>query len=97
MKYLLGYSKLVGLGVTIFVVLAGALGYTYISHINAEVATNKQAEDARAVAQKAATATAPTVASTADLDTAMSTLDTVSNDANLDADMATIDAADIDF
>jgi uncharacterized membrane protein affecting hemolysin expression len=97
MRYFLGYSKLAGLAVTIFVMLVGVLGYTYISHINAEVAATQPSELPRVVAQREAATTTPTVESTADLDAAATTLDSVSNDDNLAADLSVLDSADIDF
>lgn len=89
----LGYSSVAGLVVVIFVVLVGALGYTYITHYNAQVASSPSTGLA-----KNTTPDIPAITSKADLDNALSALDsTASVDAQLNADFASIEAATADL
>ncbi len=77
MKHLTkGYSAAVGLVVVIFVVLVGALGYTYVLNYKAQVATTPN--QGKSIA--AQTVEVPNVASPADLDKAIDVLDAAAVD-----------------
>ncbi len=89
-----GYSTVVGLIFVIFVVLVGALGYTYITNYNAQVARTPEQSK---VAKTASPATVPEINQTADLDAALATLNTTGDDKQLSVDLATLDASAADF
>ena len=71
-----GYSTFVGMGIVIFVVLVGVLGYTYVLNYKAEVA--RVPKDGKQIA--AQTITVPQIKKANDIDTAMTTLEAASVD-----------------
>jgi hypothetical protein len=83
-----GYSTLVGMGIVLFVVLVGALGYTYVLNYKAEVATLPTT--GRAIA--AQTVTVPQVNESKDLDAALATLDAASVDQLSSNDLSSLEA-----
>ncbi len=86
----LGFSSFFGLGAIIFVVLVGALGYTYVMSTKAEVASTVKSTSAHTIA--AETTKAPEVRSTSDLSAATATLDNVSVDDLSEDDIASLEA-----
>lgn len=71
-----GYSTFVGMGIILFVVLVGVMGYTYVLNYKAEVASVPKGSKQIA----AQTVTVPQVKSAKDIDTAMTTLQAASVD-----------------
>ena len=73
-----GHIAFASVVVVVFVVLVGALGYTYLVNMNAEIASNDKDTESLV---------APEIAQTSDLDKALEVLD----DADLDADLKELD------
>ena len=71
-----GYSTFVGMGIILFVVLVGVLGYTYVLNYKAEVARVPKTGSQIA----AQTMTVPHVKHAKDIDTAMTSLEAASVD-----------------
>ena len=88
-----GYSTFVGMGIVIFVVLVGVLGYTYVLNYKAEVARHPSA-DKQIAAQ---TVTVPEVKQTKDLDQALTTLEAASVDDLSQNDLDALEAELADF
>lgn len=89
MKHLTaGYSAAIGLVVVIFVVLVGALGYTYVLNYKAQVASVPN--QGKAIA--AQTVTVPAINSSSDLDAAVTSIDTAAIDELSDADLQALES-----
>ena len=83
-----GYSTFVGMGIIIFVILVGALGYTYVLNYKAELPRGHP----RSKQIAAQTMKVPTVKNTSDLDTALTALDTASQDNLSQGDLSSLEA-----
>lgn len=83
-----GYSTFVGMGIIIFVVLVGALGYTYVLNYKAEVA--RVPTSGKQIA--AQTVSVPQVKDTKDIDTALTTLEAASVDNLSQNDLSTLES-----
>lgn len=83
-----GYSTFVGMGIIIFVILVGALGYKYVLSYKAEVARGQTGSNQIA----AQTMKVPTVNNTDDLDAALVALDTASQDNLSQTDLNSLEA-----
>lgn len=79
-----GHAAIMGLVVVVFVVLVGALGYTYLMMSESQVAVNNPSAGKSIAAESAAVADLKSVK---DLDAALATLDSTSVDNLSDADL----------
>jgi hypothetical protein len=79
MKNRVGYKAFSGVIVVVFVVLVGALGYTYLVNNNSKLAKTDT--------NKTTTFVAPTITKTSDLDQATEVLDSTT----FDEDLATLE------
>jgi predicted permease len=83
-----GHAAIAGIVVVVFVVLIGALGYTYLMASKSETAI-KNPSAAKSIA--AETASVRDISSPQDLDTALSTLDAAGVDNLSDADLTALE------
>ncbi len=90
-----GYSAVAGFVVTIFVVLIGALGYTYLINYNAQVARTNEKNNSSTIA--AESAVVPEVESSSDLAELESMLEAVSVDDLSSTDLDTLDSESSNF
>ncbi|QQS22044.1 hypothetical protein IPM09_00635 [Candidatus Saccharibacteria bacterium] len=87
-NYNQGHAAIFGLVVVVFVVLVGALGYTYLITSKAEVAVNNPSAGKSIAAENSTVADVKTAK---DLDAALSALDTASVDSLSDADLTALE------
>lgn len=85
-----GFSTYIGLGVVIFVMLVGALGYTYVMSNKAEIAS--RSKDAQSKTIAAERVTAPEVKEKDDLTESLEVLDQASVDDLSEADLNALEA-----
>lgn len=86
-----GYAALKGIVVVIFVVLAGALSYTYITNYNAQVVHTPPASKSKLATTQPVTNEVPVLKSRADLENALQALDSFDVGNQLDDDLASLD------
>lgn len=83
-----GHAAIIGLVVVVFVVLVGALGYTYLMTSGSQAAVKNPSAGKSIAAESSSVAD---VTSAKDLDTVLATLDTASVDSLSDADLTALE------